>query len=287
MAEPTSSIKRAAKQFKSVVLNCRNCNVEVFRRSSNQRFCCVCAEAVNKIKNRENEERKRRDAGVIGIGSVLDCPSCGRKYEKTNSAQKDCPACANARRIVYERLSKQKAAASAPPRKRNSEKDRLRLKRWEENNPGKRRRSVVEYNVRNREAINAKALLRSRTDGRRAWRLNYERQRRSSDPKYRLNCRMKANIKRCLREGKSGRSWALLAGYSVADLYRHLERQFLPGMSWANMGEWHIDHRLPLSSFKFETFDDPEFKAAWSLTNLQPLWSAENFSKGRKRLLLL
>ncbi len=33
--------------------------------------------------------------------------------------------------------------------------------------------------------------------------------------------------------------------------------------------------------------DDPEFKAAWAMTNLRPMWGRENISKGAKRLLLL
>lgn len=63
--------------------------------------------------------------------------------------------------------------------------------------------------------------------------------------------------------------------------------QFLPGMSWDNMAEWHIDHILPLASFSYASASDPEFRAAWALTNLRPLWSAENMQKGAKRVLLL
>jgi len=63
---------------------------------------------------------------------------------------------------------------------------------------------------------------------------------------------------------------------------RHLERQFLSGMSWGNRSEWHIDHIRPLASFSFEAVDDPDFKAAWALTNLRPLWGADNIRKGAK-----
>lgn len=53
------------------------------------------------------------------------------------------------------------------------------------------------------------------------------------------------------------------------------------------MGEWHIDHIIPLSSFSFEDAEDPDFKAAWQITNLRPLWKTENLSKHAKRLHLL
>src|SRR3546814_6097044 len=73
------------------------------------------------------------------------------------------------------------------------------------------------------------------------------RQKRwSSDPQWTINRRMSAGVKSSLGDGKNGRSWETLVGYTVADLMAHLERQFLPGMSWDNRGEWHIDHIRPL-----------------------------------------
>jgi hypothetical protein len=87
--------------------------------------------------------------------------------------------------------------------------------------------------------------------------------------------------------GKGGKTWSAVVGYSVAELRNHLERQFLKGMSWANYGEWHIDHIVPLASFTYDGPDDPEFRRAWALTNLRPLWAAENVRKGGRRTLLL
>lgn len=58
-------------------------------------------------------------------------------------------------------------------------------------------------------------------------------------------------------------------------------------MSWANFGEWHVDHIVPLASFTFASPDDDEFRAAWSLANLQPLWALENLQKRDQRLTLL
>src|SRR3546814_14803337 len=73
---------------------------------------------------------------------------------------------------------------------------------------------------------------------------------------------MSAGVKSSLGDGKNGRSWETLVGYTVADLMAHLERQFLPGMSWDNRGEWHIDHIRPLCSFEFTSPDDPQFREA-------------------------
>lgn len=106
-------------------------------------------------------------------------------------------------------------------------------------------------------------------------------------PKYKVDHRMRSGVQQAIRKNKAGRSWEALVGYSLAELMAHLERQFVSGMSWDNMGEWHIDHILPLAGFVYEKAEDEGFKAAWAMTNLRPLWSVENQSKGAKRLLLI
>lgn len=78
-----------------------------------------------------------------------------------------------------------------------------------------------------------------------------------------------------------------MLGYSQQELAEHLERQFSKGMGWANMGKWHIDHIVPLASFDITGPECPEFKAAWALTNLRPLWAEDNLRKRAKRTHLL
>jgi hypothetical protein len=76
-----------------------------------------------------------------------------------------------------------------------------------------------------------------------------------------------------------GRPWEALLGYTRDELAAHLERRFIEGMSWSNMEKWHIDHIVPVASFSFQAPDDPEFKACWMLSNLQPLWAKDNIRK--------
>jgi hypothetical protein len=116
--------------------------------------------------------------------------------------------------------------------------------------------------------------------------LMFQRRKRKI-PKWSIAARMSAGIRSSLLDGKKGRHWETLVDYTITDLMRHLERQFLKGMSWDNRGEWHIDHRRPLASYQFTSADDHDFKAAWALSNLQPLWAADNIRKSAKLLHLV
>lgn len=84
------------------------------------------------------------------------------------------------------------------------------------------------------------------------------------------------------RSAKGGRRWQSLVGYTLEQLMRHIESQFLPGMTWENYGKWHIDHRIPISAFNFEKPEDIDFKRCWELRNLRPLWAIDNIKKWAK-----
>jgi hypothetical protein len=102
-----------------------------------------------------------------------------------------------------------------------------------------------------------------------------------------IHNRIKSRLWRALRGTKAGAPTVEVLGYSTDELRAHLERQFAKGMGWHNMSEWHIDHIVPLSSFNFTGPDDPGVRRAWALTNLRPLWAAENQAKSSKRDFLL
>lgn len=67
-------------------------------------------------------------------------------------------------------------------------------------------------------------------------------------------------------------------GCSIETLREHLEKQFVTGMEWNSLGEWHIDHIRPCASFDLE--DEEEKHKCFHYTNLQPMWATENISKG-------
>lgn len=111
--------------------------------------------------------------------------------------------------------------------------------------------------------------------------------RRKADPFYVLSERMGHSLRMALQGAKDGRRWETFVPYTLTDLTRHLERQFLPGMNWSNFADWHIDHIVPRSAFHYTAASDDAFQACWALTNLRPMWAGENLKKSFKRFHLL
>jgi hypothetical protein len=54
-------------------------------------------------------------------------------------------------------------------------------------------------------------------------------------------------------------------------------------MSWDNMGKWHIDHIIPISSACGEV----DLIKLNHYTNLQPLWEVDNLKKSNKIISLI
>ena len=108
-----------------------------------------------------------------------------------------------------------------------------------------------------------------------------------STPEKRLQARIRHNVRGLINQklkkrpfSKNRKSTFDILGYTSIDLMKHLESQFTEGMLWDNYGEWHIDHIIPDSWFNYTSLNDEDFKKSWNLNNLQPLWAAENHSKG-------
>jgi len=146
-------------------------------------------------------------------------------------------------------------------------------KGWAKDNRDNLKKYAKQWNLNNREHVNK-------------YKREYEKKRRAEDPKYRLGVRTRTAVYTCLKEASvvKYRSTFAILGYTIEELMNHLENQFTEGMTWDNYGEWHVDHKIPMASFQFETTDDLGFKECWCLGNLQPLWGEDNLSKGTKVL---
>jgi len=97
-----------------------------------------------------------------------------------------------------------------------------------------------------------------------------------TSPEFKAVTRIRTLLLNTLKRHLAGKTTSTekLLGCSAAQFVAHIEAQFLPGMSWANHGDWHFDHIRPIASF-----ENPEDSACWHFTNFQPLWAADNIRK--------
>lgn len=102
--------------------------------------------------------------------------------------------------------------------------------------------------------------------------------RYSTDINYRLRCICRQFVHRMITTTNTEKltRTAEILGYTPVELKAHIEKQFVPGMSWDNYGEWHIDHIIPISSAT-NLYEGLKLS---QLENLQPLWAEENLKKG-------
>jgi hypothetical protein len=152
-----------------------------------------------------------------------------------------------------------------------------RHKKWREENPEKIKEIRQNWLEKNPEK-------------RLEYRKNYKprkhqqrKERRKIDPLFVLTNNLRSRMYKfliTLNITKKNTTFEIV-GCSPQELKEHLENKFVPGMSWENRAEWHIDHIIPLSSAKTEE----ELYILCHYTNLQPLWAEENLKKSNKILI--
>lgn len=149
---------------------------------------------------------------------------------------------------------------------------------YRETNLDKVKATQKEYHIKNRVARN-----NSTRDYRKANKdklAEYIRNRYNNDNIYKLRCVCRQMVRRMFKSTgikKSHKTQEVL-GYTPIELKQHIEKQFKPGMTWDNYGDWHIDHIIPISSAR--TLEEGINLSR--LENLQPLWAMENILKGNK-----
>ena len=118
-------------------------------------------------------------------------------------------------------------------------------------------------------------------------RREYASIKRRTDPVFKLRERVSVSIWSALRRnkgGKDGQSVLQYLPYTIEELKEHLESMWLPGMTWDNYSQWHIDHIIPQSKLLYDSMVHPNFLKCWALENLQPLWAIDNLRKSNKIL---
>lgn len=226
------------------------------------------------------------------------CHRCNCECERTGQRQKYCPACSKAidsERRKAHREANLEAVRAKDRLRTDPEKNRQRTREWAAKNPERAKaqaRNTYEKNKqraidraakwnaenveRRRQITNASARRRRAEEPE---KFREAKRRRRAIPAVRLHDNISSYMWICLKKNKAGAPWESLVGFTLAELMAHLEAQFVDGMTWETYGKWHIDHKRPVVSFEFSSPTDEGFKQCWALSNLQPLWAADNIKK--------
>ena len=186
------------------------------------------------------------------------------------------------------RVLKENGVVMGPSGRRNTGGREVAIKKYESKPETKERKRKnydkwYEQNKQNRKEYH-KQWRTENVDKWRKIKRDYERNRKARDPLYKLISNFRTAIYTVLKESnvdKYGHYFDILQ-YTPEELITHLELQFKDDMSWDNYGVWHVDHKLPITSFDIQEMGDKEFMSCWSLDNLQPMWGIENIRKSNK-----
>jgi hypothetical protein len=283
-------------------LICGQCGDECERTGQHQIYCKPCANMRKNKKSRTNADRYNIAKGKNVTGMILRCLICNAEFTARQGGNKYCSAeCRRTKELAdHHERTKSKVRAKVGDtisciacgaemvfkggsHKRCEECRKLEAReksiRWRINNPDRASEASKSHEAKRKNNPRRVAKVRVYT--------KRKTQKRTAEPGRNLHHRMSQLVRTGLKEQKGGKTWLSMVPYTVEQLMRHLERQFVDGMSWSNMGEWHIDHVIPRAFFNFSSPEDEDFKACWALSNLQPLWSADNIKKSNKRLFLI
>jgi hypothetical protein len=143
-------------------------------------------------------------------------------------------------------------------------------KLWAKNNIEKKRSIWKTYYYKNNKKLNKK-------------KIKYRNEVYAKDPYFRLYTCIRTRINKVIKNNiKCKKTLDLLGIPNLKFLKNYLESKFKPGMSWEKRGLIHIDHIIPCASFNLT--DQKQQIKCFHYSNLQPLWSHENLSKGAKIL---
>lgn len=131
-------------------------------------------------------------------------------------------------------------------------------------NKEKRRKYLKE----NRENINKQAR-------------EYLTLKRKTDLRFNLAGKVSGLIRQSLKDGKDGKHWEDLVGYTLEGLIKRLKKTIPKGYVWQDYmeGKLHIDHIVPISAHNYNSFYHIDFINCWALSNLQLLPARENLIK--------
>lgn len=158
-------------------------------------------------------------------------------------------------------------------------------KYWRKNNPDKEKAGRDDWYRRNRESEIAKAKKWNKENANKAKIANakytkthnYYVNRYRTDINFRLRVILRSRLLQSVKTDAKAGSAVRDLGCSITEFKNYIESKFIVGMTWDNMGKWHLDHIEPL--LKFDLTDKEQFLKACHYTNIQPLWIEDHIKK--------
>jgi hypothetical protein len=145
---------------------------------------------------------------------------------------------------------------------------RARNQVWVKANPEKVAASQQKYNLTERRKEKQAAYTKARIA------------RIKETPFYKIRSRLSTRVRLALKGLGKSKTTPEYLGCSIPEFKYHLEGLFTDGMSWDNIGKWHIDHIRPCRTF--DLTDIEQQKLCFNFRNLQPLWKIDNLKKSGK-----
>jgi len=224
--------------------------------------CYYCNE--EKPLDEYHKDKNRKD------GLQNKCKLCNKQYHQENKEriseqkkqhrQENKESIAEYQKQYHQENRERILERQKQYRQENKERILERKKQYRQEN----KERIVQYRQENKERIAEQQK-------------QYLRKRRKTDPLFRL----RHNISRLIRGSLSNNGYTKksktyeILGCSYDEFVKHIESQFVEGMSWKNQGEWELDHIIPVSS---HTNKDELIKLN-HYTNFQPLWGEDNRRK--------
>ena len=114
---------------------------------------------------------------------------------------------------------------------------------------------------------------------RRKIKRDWERKRKKNDPSYKIIKAHYSRINQLIKNSKAKKTMELL-GCSRDSFINHLKKQFTKGMTIENYGTfWHVDHIIPLYTFKNLTTSLDAQTIAFNYKNTRPLKVQDNLRR--------
>lgn len=237
---------------------CIECKIDKddsqFYKDLTRTECKKCSRRKYYHDNKEKTNKKRRDKYQDNKEEIL---KKGREYSKNNKEKigenkkiyyaNNKENISNNGKIRYKK-KKEKMSVDPEFNKEMKEKSKENLNRWRKEN-----KDEINKSIRDKKKI---------------------------DPLYKLKDSIRTLIYVSIKRVKGCKNQRTndILGCTVDEFKIHIESQFIEGMTWKNHGEWHLDHKIPVSWGETQE----KIIELNHYTNFQPLWAFENLSKGNK-----